>query len=214
MVADCGYAITEVMCLGLIELGSFMLKYLVPRIAWCDLKVMFAVAVFGALVAGFYGVLHDQITYSIGPEYFTKFKFDQFQFADLGLGDRIFVSCIGFLASWWVGFIMAWFLSRRLIPNQPRSLAYLAILKGFVIVFGSGVLAGMVGYFYGIWRGAGSDYSAWSPFVQRLQITDTWAFVRVAYIHNASYLGGVIGFLVALVVIRPKQVKPNPRNIK
>ena len=179
------------------------MKYLVPRIARADLGAMFVVAFLGALVAGCYGVLHDQITYAIGPEYFTKFKFEQFKFADFGLSNRIFVSCIGFLASWWVGFIFAWFLARRLIPNQPRRNAYPAIIKGFGIVFGTGVLAGVAGYFYGVWRGAGADYSAWSSFVKQFQITDTWAFVRVAYIHNASYLGGLIGFFIAMVVSRP-----------
>src|SRR5512137_2235558 len=89
-----------------------MLKYLVPRIALTDLPSMFAVALIGALVAGGYGVLHDQVTYSIAPEYFTNLKFKQFHFANLGLGDRVFVSAVGFLATWWVGLIAAWFLAR------------------------------------------------------------------------------------------------------
>ena len=181
-----------------------MLKYLVPRIALADLPPLFGMAFFGALIAGVYGILHDHITYSIGPEYFTKLKFDQFRYADFGFGERVFVSCIGFLATWWVGFIIAWFFSRRWIPNQPRSLAYLAILKGFAIVFACGLLAGICGYYYGIWRGRDSDYSAWLPIIRRLQITDTWAFVRVAYIHNASYLGALVGFIIALIAIRPK----------
>lgn len=29
-------------------------------------------------IAGLYGVLHDQLTYTIAPEYYTKFKFYQF----------------------------------------------------------------------------------------------------------------------------------------
>jgi predicted ribosomally synthesized peptide with SipW-like signal peptide len=32
---------------------------------------MLAIAFVGALVAGTYGVFHDQVTYSISPEYFT-----------------------------------------------------------------------------------------------------------------------------------------------
>jgi hypothetical protein len=170
---------------------------------------MFGMAFFGALVAGFYGILHDHITYSIGPEYFTKLKFEQFHYADFGLGERVFVSCIGFLATWWVGFVIAWFLARRLIPKQPRRLAIQAILKSFAIVFASGLLAGFGGYFYGIFRGPDADYSAWLPFVQRFQITDTWAFARVAYIHNASYLGGLVGFIIALIAIRPKKLGQN-----
>lgn len=187
-----------------------MLKYLVPRIALADLLPMFGMAFVGAIVAGAYGILHDHITYSIGPEYFTNLKFEQFHYADFGLGERVFVSCIGFLATWWVGFIFAWFLSRRLIPNQPRTIAYRGIFAGFAIVFACGVVAGIGGYFYGVWRGPDSDYSAWLPMTRRFQITDTRAFVRVAYIHNASYLGGLAGFIIALVIIRPKKLEPPP----
>lgn len=181
-----------------------MFKYLIPRIALADLPPMFGMAAVGAIIAGLYGILHDHVTYSIGAEYFTHFKFKQFHYADFGLGDRVFVSCIGFLATWWVGFIIAWFLSRRLFPNQDQAIAYRGILKGFVIVFTSGLLAGIGGYLYGRWLGPDADYSAWLPAVNRFQITDTFAFIRVAYIHNASYLGALIGFIVSLIVIRPK----------
>ncbi len=189
-----------------------MLKHLVPRIALADLPPMFGMAFIGAIIAGAYGILHDQITYSIGPEYFTNLKFKQFHYADFGIGERAFVSCIGFLATWWVGFIMAWFLSRRLIPNQPRTIAYRGIFKGFAIVFACGILAGIGGYFYGVHRGPDSDYSVWQPIIRRFQITDTWAFVRVAYIHNASYLGGLTGFIISLIVIRPRKLDLPPDN--
>lgn len=181
-----------------------MLKYLIPRIDLADLPAMFAMAFAGAILAGIYGVLHDHITYSIGPEYYTNLKFKQFKFADFGLGDRVFVCCIGFLATWWVGFIIGWFLSRRLIPNQLLGPAFRSVFRGFAIVLTCGALAGMVGYLYGLWRGPGADYSAWLPIVTRFQITDIWAFVRVAYIHNASYLGGLIGLIISLIVVRPK----------
>lgn len=91
------------------------LKFIIPRIALADVRPMIGVALVGGIVGGIYGIVHDQITYSISPEYFTKLKFDQFDYA--GLGDRIFVATIGFLATWWVGFIAAWFLARRLIPG-------------------------------------------------------------------------------------------------
>lgn len=185
-----------------------MLKYLIPRIALADLPPMFGMAFVGAIIAGTYGILHDHVTYSIGPEYFTKLKFKQFHYADFGLGNRAFVTCIGFLATWWVGFIIAWFLSRRLIPNQNRAIAYRGILKGFAIVLSCGLLAGIVGYLIGGRLGADSDYTTWQHVLNRFQITDPAAFLRVAYIHNASYLGGLIGFIVALLVVRPKTIAP------
>lgn len=47
---------------------------------------MLGLCVVGSLIAGTYGILHDQVTYSIGPEYFTRFKFEQFAWADWGAG--------------------------------------------------------------------------------------------------------------------------------
>lgn len=180
-----------------------MLKYLVPRIALADLPSMIGVALAGALLAGGYGIVHDQVTYSISPEYFTNLKFKQFYYADFGLGDRVFASAVGFLATWWVGLIAAWFLARRLIPHQPRRQAYRQIASGFACVCAFGVVAGLLGFAYGLWRGSGADYSSWSWAFRRFAIADGWSFVRVAYIHNASYLGGAVGLLVALVAIRP-----------
>jgi len=184
-----------------------VLKYLVPRIALDDLPWMIAVAFVGAMIAGAYGVLHDQITYSISAEYFTKLKFKQFQYANFGLSDRIMVAEIGFLATWWVGFVGGWFLARRLIPNQNRRLACRQIAIGFGVVFCFGVIFALLGFMYGLWRGPDADYSSWEWAFERFGIMDTWSFVRVAYIHNASYLGGLIGLIVALATIRPHRIK-------
>lgn len=180
-----------------------MPDFLVPRIDLADLKPMISVAILGAIIAGGYGIAHDQITYSIGPEYFTKLKFKQFAWMNFGLPERCFVSEIGFLASWWVGFAIAWFLGRRLIPNQTRQVAYRQIAIGFGIVLGCGFVAGVLGYAYGIFRGPNGNYIDWQVATLGLGITDIWSFVRVAYIHNASYLGGLIGLVVALIGIRP-----------
>jgi hypothetical protein len=40
------------------------------RLAW--LPSMFRYALLGALLAGVYGIIHDQVTYSISHEYFTR----------------------------------------------------------------------------------------------------------------------------------------------
>jgi hypothetical protein len=42
-------------------------------------------AVAACLLAGVYGILHDQLTYTISPEYNTKFKFYQFGLLDEGM---------------------------------------------------------------------------------------------------------------------------------
>jgi hypothetical protein len=183
----------------------------VPKIKLSDLAPMFCVAIIGALIAGGYGIAHDHVTYSIGPEYFTKFKFNQFGFADLGYSNRVFVTEIGFLATWWVGFVIAWFLARRLIPNQPWPRACRQIALGFAIVFVIGFLFGLLGFGYGVWRGPEGDYLDWEFATEHLDLTAIWPFVRVAYIHNASYLGGFVGFVVALILIRPSVRAPDAK---
>jgi hypothetical protein len=55
------------------------------------------------LFSGIYGIFHDQVSYTVSPEYFTKFKFNQFGLDGLDLPDRVKVSIVGFLASWWMG---------------------------------------------------------------------------------------------------------------
>jgi hypothetical protein len=76
------------------------------------LPQMLRIAAAGALVAGTYGALHDQVSWAIAPEYFTKLKFAQFAWADIGLPPRVRASEIGFLATWWVGMIAGWALCR------------------------------------------------------------------------------------------------------
>ena len=110
---------------------------------------MLGYAVLGAFVAGFYGVLHDQITYSISPEYFTRMKFLQFHYADFGLPPRVFVAEIGFLATWWVGLIAGWFLARVAVPAFPGRSARAPILQGFAIMFASALSAALVGFLLG-----------------------------------------------------------------
>ncbi len=194
--------------------GPDLLKYIIPNIRRSDLWRIVTVAIIGGFIGGVYGILHDQVTYAISPEYFTKLKFHQFHYADLGLGNRVFAGTVGFLATWWVGFIAAWLLARRLIPNQPRTTAYRQIRKGVLCIFFFGIAFGSLAYAYGLWLGANADYSAWDWAIQRVGITDKWAFVRVAYIHNAGYLGGLIGLIFALVAIRPKRFASNGPKIE
>jgi hypothetical protein len=42
--------------------------------------VLALTVIVSALLAGVYGIVHDQLTYSISHEYFTKFKYVQFGF--------------------------------------------------------------------------------------------------------------------------------------
>jgi len=56
-----------------------------PKIRFAWLPAMLGYAALGSLPAGFYGIVHDQVTYSISHEYFTRLEFQQFQYANLSL---------------------------------------------------------------------------------------------------------------------------------
>lgn len=189
-----------------------MLKYLIPQIEIWHLPPMLKLAVVGALIAGIYGIVHDQITYTISPEYFTNFKFEQFAYADFGISDRFFAGTIGFLATWWVGFFCTWFLARRLWPVQDSVSANRQIIRGVIITFAVAIFAATIAYVYGIWCGPDADYSQWRPMLHHLKVTDHYAFIRVGYIHNASYLGGAIGFMLTFMLIPTPKPSSTPEK--
>ena len=177
------------------------MKILYPRIAWRNLPLMLGLAAGGALLAGLYGAIHDEITYSLSEEYFTRLKFQQFRGADFGLHPRIFVAEIGFLATWWVGFAAAWFMARVSVPSRPTAAAIRLTLRGCIVMFLCTLTAGIIGCILGSIRAASGDFSAWRPLALSHGIEQIDRFVVVAYIHNAGYLGGLLGLILAIIYI-------------
>src|SRR3569623_1299072 len=90
------------------------------------------------LLGGVYGVAHDQLTYSISNEYFTKFKFFQFGFVDFGREailpqPRIYVSIVGFLATWWMGLFIGFFLALVGFVHSDAKSMFIFTLKSFLL---------------------------------------------------------------------------------
>lgn len=174
------------------------MKFLIPCIERRLLPRMLAVAAIGALAAGTYGIIHDQITYSISPEYFTRFKFEQFKGADFGFSPRVFVAEIGFLATWWVGLFAGWFFGRIAFPKWPLPVARRHIIAGFWIMIGFAVTGGLVGLVY---SAVGNPSDAWLDWSRGIGAADARSVIRVGYIHWGSYLGALPGFLAGLLYL-------------
>jgi len=124
-----------------------MRNFLYPSVGWQAIRKAMSLALTGMIIAGIFGILHDQITYTISPEYFTRMKFDQFRSADFGFPPRVFVAEIGFLATWWVGLIAGWFLARVAVKkfDQPWKCVILAMV--FIMLMAAGF--GISGYYWG-----------------------------------------------------------------
>jgi hypothetical protein len=171
-----------------------------PSITRRELRALAGITAFGALLAGTYGALRDQISYTISPEYFTKFKFPQFAWADLGWPNRAFAAEVGFLASWWAGLIAGWLLGRLglaelwLARDYRRAAFAVAILV--LIAALSGALAATAGAVVAYGTGV-AEFAGW-----RAHVDDLKGFVVVAFLHWGSYAGAILGTAAALLYVR------------
>jgi hypothetical protein len=187
--------------------GIIALGWLIPRFSLRQLPAMLAIAALGALAASIYGVLHDQVTYTISPEYFTKLKFEQFAWADLGLPPRVLVAQIGVLASWAVGLAGGWFVARAAAWESLREVRGLLVARAFGIVAIVTLASALIGWALGRAAVTLTDLAPWHVFRDSLRLHDLPSFVVVAYIHNATYLGAAIGIIAAVwVVLRARRL--------
>jgi hypothetical protein len=161
--------------------------------------VFFLILLFTPVISGIYGILHDQLTYTISPEYYTKFKFQQFGLSDNEVeavfpNPRFHVSIVGVMATWWVGVPIGLVLGLvGLLHATGEKMFYVtsrAIALTMVIAF----ITGIVGLLYGKFFLAVSGVSWWLPdnLIYRAD------FIAVGSMHNFSYLGGLIGLIVGV----------------
>lgn len=165
--------------------------------------VFVALIVLSTLIAGVYGALHDQVTYTICPEYFTVFKFKQFQFQDWGMqSPRLTTALIGFLATWWVGFGIGIFQALVGLTHRTAGAMFRIVFRAVLITLGTALLFGIIGGLYG-WATLDDSVSCF-PF----EIADCISFRIVGTIHNFGYAGGEIGGVLGLVyqiIVRKKK---------
>jgi hypothetical protein len=177
-----------------------MNKRLATRLApaaWVPLAIVAAVL---------YGIINDQITVSLSPEYFSVFKRQQFW--DLleatGLGQapaRVQAIVIGAAATWWFGMLLGLLVGvAGAIGRAPR-LTTRQFLKAVGVVMlvaaGTSLAFGCVGYAQGPVRHGsepGRIDELW-PFLQGIR--DTRRAFAVGCWHDGAYLGGLIGTILA-----------------
>lgn len=171
---------------------------------------VFTVTIFlSILIAGIYGILHDQVTYSISPEYFTKFKYRQFSFTadDFG-GHRQTVAAIGFLATWWMGVWIGLVLAfvGLLFPDYTSMKK--AIRTALVLIFSITFLFGIAGFLYGRYYLVHKGVNWWMP----PDLIDKNNFIITGSIHNYSYTGGIAGLLLAVIYMIIKNYRSKKKT--
>jgi hypothetical protein len=99
------------------------------------------------LTAGVYGVVHNQISYTVSPDYFLAFKFYQFGIPD-ELRGRIGASIVGWYASWWMGLVIGVpvLLVGLILPGWKSYLS--RSLVAFAVVAGTALAVGLAALVY------------------------------------------------------------------
>ncbi|WP_299112780.1 hypothetical protein [uncultured Winogradskyella sp.] len=158
--------------------------------------VLFGVVVLSVVIASAYGAIHNQITYSISEEYFTKLKFNQFGLWNGAFGNNGFKKSafVGVLATWWFGAIIGLIIGILTIFIFNFNKKLKIILKQVFLVLVFAVLAGIIGFLVG--KLFINDLGMNSNFISNLD--DPKAFVIAGSIHNFSYLGGLVGLFYSV----------------
>ncbi|WP_298338423.1 hypothetical protein [uncultured Algibacter sp.] len=177
------------------------------------------ILIIAPILGGIYGILHDQITYSISNEYYTKFKFIQFGLENWGLGQnngtetnpeillenpRFGASIVGTLATWWVGMIIGIILGLVGLIHKTGKKMFKTTLKAFLLTTGITLLTGIIGLGYGKLFLTENRPNWYLPE----NLIDYDSFIMVGSMHNFSYLGGLIGLIIG-IIYSVKQRKNN-----
>ena len=138
-------------------------------------------------VAALYGALHDQLSYALGPEYFTCLKFAQFGLLDEEIAPRWRAAQVGLLAGAAAGLplglaLLGWVRNRSDLGNLLWQGAA-AVLLGAMSLAVVGLLLGWLALEFG--------------HAQRVPacVQDARGFLLAAWMHDGSYLGALLGLL-------------------
>lgn len=175
------------------------------------LQTFVILVILATVLASLYGIAHDQITYSLCPEYYSKFKFIQFGFEQTSLGHtevtdlgkeyimnepRVGALLVGVMATWWFGTLLGSLLAlvsilllkERIVRPGSKAILIAIIVAG---------LTSICGYGFGQLMAPNIPSSWHIPPT----ITDLDAFVLVGHIHNFSYAGGLLGLVIGMIYL-------------
>ncbi|MDR2237870.1 MAG: hypothetical protein LBE92_17235 [Chryseobacterium sp.] len=152
------------------------------------------------LFAGVYGIIHDQVTYTISPEYFTLLKFPQFGIEQLHWPVRLKVGMIGFLATWWVGLFLGFGYAFVSLLFNPENILKVTLQSLFINI-GVTFILGISGYIWSVFLLTQENISWYIPPGTQ----DIRNFINVGSIHNFGYIGGIAGLIAGIAYLIRKQ---------
>ena len=146
--------------------------------------------IFACLVAGLYGVIHNQVSYTVSLDYFHQYKFIQFNIAS-SFQNRIGASIVGWHASWWMGIVIGIIIIPvgLIIPTPKKYL--ITVSKSFSIVAFTSFITGISALVYAFLTINNDNVQ--EIIIYNNTISDPTSFMRAGTMHNFSYIGGLLG---------------------
>lgn len=149
------------------------------------------------ILAGLYGAMHNQISYTIAPEYFHAFKFEQFVMPG-AFRNRLGAALVGILASWWMGALAGLPILMASIFHPGVIGMVAGFLRAALAMTGVTLLTGL-GALFASFALIGPDTLPW--WALQFELANPVAFARAGMMHNFSYVGALAGLLVGLAVV-------------
>ena len=155
----------------------------------------------GVVGATLYGILNDQITVTLSPEYFSVFKRAQFAQVLYRAGwmhapTRLQAVLVGTLATWWFGLFLGIALGLSSLLGRHRALStrdYLRAVAGIMVfTLALSMAFGLIAYL--VEPAVHPTPDDW-PFLYDIQAVRP-AFA-IGFWHDGAYLGGFLGTLTA-----------------
>jgi hypothetical protein len=158
------------------------------------------ILVLGPLIAATYGIIHDQLTFTISPEYYTDYKFYQFGLVDnvnsVPSNPRLLAVLVGIMATWWVGLFIAVVLASVGLIHKTGKQMFKVTIKAFLLTMVIAFIVGLLGLIYGA---VSFEPMYDSPWVPQYAIEMSRDYEMVGSMHNFSYLGGLIGLITGII---------------
>lgn len=165
-----------------------------------------------SLSAGFYGSIHDMVTFRISPEYYTHYKFIEFGLIenyDQQINNpELMAATVGFMATWWVGFFISIIIGGLVLKfSNPNTKQLIAItVFNTLIILAITCICGILGWLFGTFISSDAEDISYMQDAF-LKPDEAKQITVVSYMHSFGYIGSVIGFTIA--VMRTFKLKSN-----
>lgn len=158
--------------------------------------ILILIVIISVILATIYGILHNQISYSISSEYFTKFKFRQFDFYFMGENQpRQTASLVGALSTWWFGLLLGLIIGIVGIFQRNSKIMWKSAIGAIFRTLAIAIGIGIVGILIGKFLISNLDASWNLP----AELNDRKSFLTAGTMHDFSYLGGIIGLIYGII---------------